>query len=317
MIETPSKLVDTHGRRIRKLRVSLTDVCNLRCQYCMPEDQRFLPSQKLLTPDEIVRITSRLVFRGVEQVRLTGGEPTARREFQDIVMRLGELPIKQFGLTSNGVTLRKYLPVLREARCLKINISCDSLDAESFRHITRRDVFKTVMDSIHAAKDAGFDVKLNVVMMAGVNDHEVFDFVRFSETNKIPVRFLELMRIGQACQSQTRQLITAADVIKKLDGFRKLKPITSSHDSTSFNYVTEHGGEIGFIAPESRPFCGSCSRWRLSAEGYLRACLMSNAGVSLKGVADDRLDDLFDQVLPMKPIGRIGEIHQDMNQIGG
>lgn len=317
MTETSLKLIDQHGRRIRKLRLSLTDVCNLRCQYCMGEDQTFMPHDKLLKADEIYRITARLVARGVEQVRLTGGEPTSRSDFADIVLKLAQVPIKKFGLTTNGVRLKKYLPVLKDANCQSINISCDSLDARVFSVITRRNVFAAVMESILAAKEEGFDVKLNVVLMAGVNDGEIFDFVQFAESHQIHVRFLELMRIGKACQSQKSQLVTATDVLKKLEGFRQLKPLVSDHDSTSFNFVTEYGGMLGFIAPESKPFCGSCSRWRLSADGHLRACLMSNAGVSLKGLPDESLDEMFEAVLPMKPWTRIQEIHQDMNQIGG
>lgn len=317
MTETPLKLIDQYGRMIRKLRISLTDVCNLRCKYCMGEDQTFLPYDKLLSAHEIYRITARLVSRGVEQVRLTGGEPTSRSDFADIVLKLGQIPIKKLGLTTNGVMLKKHLPILKDANCQSINISCDSLDPRVFRLITRRDVFAPVMESISAAKDAGFDVKLNVVLMAGINDGEIFDFVRFAERHQTPVRFLELMRIGQACPSQKTQLVTAADVLQKMEGFRQLKPLVSDYDSTSFNFVTEHGGVVGFIAPESKPFCGTCSRWRLSADGHLRACLMSTAGVSLKGLPDESLDEMFQAVLPMKPWRRIEEIHQDMNQIGG
>jgi cyclic pyranopterin phosphate synthase len=312
-----SQLIDPIGRRIRKLRISLTDVCNFRCTYCMPEHTTFMPADRYLSPSALVEVTSHLISRGVEEVRITGGEPTMRREFREIVTRLSELPLKKLGLTTNGLLLQKHLSFLAETRCHHINVSLDSLNEDNFNRITRRNAFRTVMDALIATKSMRFPVKINAVLMRGVNDHELLDFVRFSERHDIPVRFLELMRIGQACQNQSSQFMTAAEALAILKQEVNLERVPSPLDSTSFNFRTSGGGSIGFIASESQPFCGTCSRWRLSADGFLRACLMSEAGVDIKGIPFDQYPAVFEQLFAMKPTGRIYEIHQDMHRIGG
>jgi cyclic pyranopterin phosphate synthase len=310
-------LTDQIGRRIRKLRISVADACNFRCHYCMPENSTFMSHDRLLKPEEIVQIASQLVDRGVEQIRVTGGEPTMRREFREIMEGISRLPVKKLGLTTNGLLLKKHLPFLRDIKCHHINISCDSLNPEKFNRITRRQSFEPVMDSIFAAREMNFPLKINVVLMRGVNDDEICDFVEFAEKYDIPVRFLELMRIGQACGDQRKEFMTAQDAIDLIKPRRELRTVTSEHDSTSFNYLTDRNGQIGFIASESRPFCGTCSRWRLSADGFLRACLMSDAGVPLKGLSPSEYEAAFERVLPMKPTGRLAEIRQNMNEIGG
>ena len=310
-------LTDQTGRRIRKLRVSVADACNFRCHYCMPENTTFMPHDRLLNPAEIIQIASHLVDHGVEQIRVTGGEPTMRREFREIMEGLSRLPVKKLGLTTNGLLLKRHLPFLRDINCLHINISCDSLNPEKFNRVTRRQSFAPVMESIFAAREMNFPLKVNVVLMRGVNDDEICDFVDFSEKYDIPVRFLELMRIGQACGDQRVEFMAAQDAIDRIKTHRDLRAVTSEHDSTSFNFLTDKNGRIGFIASESRPFCGTCSRWRLSADGFLRACLMSDAGVSLKGLSPSEYEAAFERVLPMKPTGRLVEIRQNMNEIGG
>ena len=152
--------------------------------------------------------------------------------------------------------------------------------------------------------------------MKGVNDHELHDFVNFSAEQDIEVRFLEVMKIGQAC-SQDDLFISAGEAIHELESKLRLQPVRVEKDSTSFNYETENGAQVGFIASESLPFCGNCSRWRLTADGYLRACLMSTDGIKIRGVRPDEYDSILQQLLPMKPKGRIHHIEQDMNQIGG
>ncbi|MEI6398090.1 MAG: GTP 3',8-cyclase MoaA [Pseudomonadota bacterium] len=310
-------LTDQIGRRIRKLRISVDDSCNFRCHYCMPENSTFMSHDRLVGPDEIIQIASHLVDRGVEQIRVTGGEPTMRREFREIMEGISRLEVKKLGLTTNGLLLKKHLPFLRDIGCHHINISCDSLIPDKFNRITRRQSFEPVMDSIFAAREMNFPLKINVVLMRGVNDDEIIDFVEFAEKHDIPVRFLELMRIGQACSDQRQEYMPAQDAIDLIKFRRELRPVTSENDSTSFNFLTEKNGQIGFIASESRPFCGTCSRWRLSADGFLRACLMSDAGLSLKGLSPSEYDGVFERVLPMKPTGRLTEIRQNMNEIGG
>ncbi|MBI2601967.1 MAG: GTP 3',8-cyclase MoaA [Deltaproteobacteria bacterium] len=313
----PSPLVDSSRRRIRKLRVSLLDACNFRCFYCMPVNVKFMPAAKWLRPDEIESICQNLVQFGIEQVRLTGGEPTFRRDFRDIVTRLSKLPVTKLGLTTNGFLLAKHLPFLKDTRCQHINISLDSLNEERFHKITRTSVFKQVRSSILQAQELGFNVKLNVVLMKGVNDDELLDFVAFSSEHGIAVRFLELMKIGQACKWQTARFMDAGTLVARLQESFSLAPELAENDSTSFNFKLANGARIGFIASESRPFCGSCSRWRLSADGFLRACLMAEKGVNLRGVLKDDYLPLLQQVLHMKPRARLPDIQQDMYQIGG
>ncbi len=311
------QLIDSHGRRIRKLRVSLLDACNFRCFYCMPLDAKFMKQDKYLSPAEIESICLKLSEYGLEQIRVTGGEPLLRKEFRDIMSRLSALPIDKIGMTTNGYKLDQELDFLQSTRCRHINISLDSLSKENFNKITRKDVFDNVYSSILQAKKMGFNVKINTVLMKGVNDHEIFDFMDFSAANDIEVRFLEVMKIGQACGAQDNLFMSAGDAILKMKEKEGLDIVEVESDSTSFNFRTESGAQIGFIASESMPFCGSCSRWRLSADGFLRACLMSNKGVKIKGADDSSYDELLHSLLPMKPTGRIDHIKQDMNQIGG
>lgn len=311
------QIIDSHNRRIKKLRVSLLDACNFRCFYCMPTDAKFMNASKLLSPDEIKLICSQLCSIGIEEIRVTGGEPTIRKEFKQIMNLLSALPIKKLGLTTNGFTLHQELDFLKTTRCQSINISLDSLSKDNFAEITRRDAFNEVIFSIMSAKKLGFNVKINTVLMKGVNDHEVLDFVRFSSENDIEVRFLELMKIGQACVNQNNQFIAADEVLQEIKKQETLNEVIVPSDSTSFNFTTYSGAKIGFIASESKPFCGSCSRWRLSADGLLRACLMSSQGVNIRGVKFEDYNELVNTVLPMKPIGRIEKINEDMNRIGG
>lgn len=314
---THKKLVDPYGRRIRKLRVSLLDACNFRCFYCMPSDAKFMKASKWLSPLEIEGICSKLSDYGLEQIRITGGEPTLRKEFRDIVLRLSTLPIKKLGMTTNGYFLERELEFLRDTRCHNINISLDSLSKDKFNQITRRNAFDKVYASICHAKEMGFNVKVNTILMKGINDQEILDFVKFSAVNDIEVRFLEVMKIGQACSSQDQLFISADEAISKIETQEKLIPERVEIDSTSFNYKTESGAKIGFIASESKPFCGACSRWRLSPDGFLRACLMSNKGVKVRGADPKQYDELLNSLLLMKPLNRISHVLEDMNQIGG
>lgn len=305
-------LIDEHGRRIRKLRLSLTDKCNLRCHYCMPVDQLFMDEKNYLSSDEIIEIVSELSDRGLEEVRLTGGEPLMRKSFPEIVKRLSELRLKKLSLTTNGIFLDKYLDVLKDSKVFHLNISLDSLNEETFKKITHGNFLYRIINNIKLAVSQGFVVKVNAVMMRGINDHEVMDFVRFSESESVEVRFLELMRIGHALNEQNSQFISAQELKSRIP--TEMRPITMPLDSTSFNYVTDNGGQVGFIASESQPFCGQCSRWRLSADGILRACLLKDDGISLKST--DR-DIAYQSLLGMKPVMRPLEVSHSMNMIGG
>jgi len=310
-------LVDDHGRRIRKLRVSLTDKCNLRCQYCMPVNQKFMNEDKYLTPDEYYEILKDLCSMGLEEVRLTGGEPLMRQSFVEIVEKISSLPLKKIGLTTNAVFLDQYLGNLKNAGVIHLNISMDSLQQDVFKKITYSNHFEKVLFNIRLAASSGFVVKLNMVVMKGINDHEIFDFVELSSDLGIEVRFLELMRIGYACKDQSDKFVSAQELIAKIKEKFELKHVLQPLDSTSFNYVTETGAQIGFIASESQPFCGQCSRWRLSADGFLRACLLKDDGKIIKNKNALERAAIYQELLGMKPYLRPLEVGHQMNAIGG
>ncbi len=311
------ELIDQYKRRIRKVRISLLDACNFRCFYCMPKNQVFMPSKDYLTADEIERICRVFFLHGIEEIRLTGGEPTLRKDFRDIVTRVSQIPFRKIGLTTNGCFLLQHLAFLKETRCHFLNISLDSLQEKRFNEITNTKVFDKVMNSIFEARRLGFSVKINVVLMKGVNDDEMFDFVKFSSQYDITVRFLEVMKIGQACAIQKDVFMSADEAIRKLEEHEKLEPLVNEYDSTSFEFKTSAGARIGFISPVTKSFCHSCSRWRLSAEGFLRACLMSQNGLSLRNQSEEELAISFTKVLGMKPLSGMESVHQNMNAIGG
>ena len=311
------QLIDPHGRRIHKLRLSLLDACHFRCVYCMPQNPTFLPSNQLLKRGDMGLIVRTLVDLGIDEVRLTGGEPTMRFDFLDIVNDLSELPLKKLSLTSNGLVLKKLLPELSKTLCQNINVSLDALNEDIFFKMTGSRHLKKVLDSLLRAKELGFLVKVNVVLMRGINDGEIEDFVNFSAKHDIEIRFLELMKIGPARKSFETSFMSAGEVMTRLGKRSTLTPIFRPKDSTSFNFRLENGANIGFIASESKPFCGGCSRLRLSAKGEIRPCLMMNQGISLKNKTRPQIQAILDKTMSLKPTGRIYEVTQPMNQIGG
>lgn len=311
-----NRLIDSYKRHIHKLRVQLTDACNFRCFYCMPENIKFKPHSELLTTEELYNICSILTENfGVDELRLTGGEPTIRPEFENIVTKLDTLKVKKYGLTTNGFILEKKLDFLKNTNCKNINISLDSLKKDKFNQITKSTYFDDTFKAIIKAKELDFNVKVNTVLLKGINDEEIFDFITFSAKYNIEVRFLELMKIGEARNNPL--FISAKEIIDIIRTKEKLTSLKVSQDSTSFNYKTSSNAKIGFIASESMPFCTSCSRIRLSATGKLRACLMSEEGINLKGKTKEEFSEILQKVIAMKPNYRLPEINQTMNQIGG
>lgn len=310
-------LVDNYGRSMHKLRVQLTDACNFRCFYCMPSDARFLPSSEWLVADELIDICSTLIDLGIDEIRMSGGEPTLRKDFDDIVQGLSDLPLKKLGVTTNGFCLEEKLSFLKGTRCQHINVSLDSLREERFRMITMANHFKNVYQGVLMAQEMGFYVKVNVVLIKDFNDDEIFDFIDFSRQFGIDVRFLELMKIGVSCAIQPRYFISAQEMIEKIESREKLIPQSINSDSTSFNFTTESGAKIGFIASESQPFCRFCSRLRLTATGILRSCLMSEKGISLRGKDKSEYPSILKSVIAGKPMERLEKIDQPMYQIGG
>ncbi len=283
----------------------------------MPQNPKFMEKSKLLKREEIFRLTRALVGFGIDEIRLTGGEPTLRHDFLDIVNDLSTLEFSKFGFTTNGLHLEKHLPELRKTKINNINFSLDSLNKFGFQKMTGSPHLEKVLESIFMAKELGFKVKLNAVLMKGVNDREVNDFMDFSARYDIEVRFLELMRIGEARESFDKYFISAGEVINRLEKESVLKQVKRPIDSTSFNYELENGAQVGFIASESRPFCGGCSRLRLSPEGSLRPCLMKSEGFSLVDKCEDEILELLYKTMALKPTDRIYDVSEPMNQIGG
>ena len=309
-------MVDDFGRRMRKLRVSLLDACNFRCTYCMPASATFSRAHDLLRPDEIGHIVSNLCKLGIEEVRLTGGEPTLRAELVEIASRLSELPLKRLGITTNGFHLARFVPELKKTRLTSINISLDSLENENFRRLARVDGLSQVIHAIDTAVQAGLKVKLNTVLMRQ-NQHELPTLIEFARQRGVEIRFLELMKIGVALDFFDEEFIPAGHLIHTLRQQFKMKQIPVAADATAFKYQLENGVQVGFIASESIPFCGSCSRLRLDTKGALRACLMKEDKINLRGLGFEQYPKIITEILKAKPYVRVEKVEQPMYQIGG
>ncbi|TYC16769.1 GTP 3',8-cyclase MoaA [Actinomadura syzygii] len=291
-------LVDTFGRTATDLRVSLTDRCNLRCSYCMPpEGLDWLPKPELLTDDEVVRLVGLAVRDlGVTEVRYTGGEPLLRRGLADIVRRTAELePRPQISLTTNGIGLDRLAAPLAEAGLDRVNVSLDTLDRATFKRLAHRDRFDDVLEGLAAARAAGLEpVKVNAVLMRGVNDHEAVPLLRFCLDRGYRLRFIEQMPLD-AQHGWTRSgMVTADEILDRLSEAFALAP-DAAHDrgSAPAETFTVDGGPatVGVIGSVTRPFCGACDRVRLTADGQVRNCLFateeSNLRDALRGGADD------------------------------
>jgi cyclic pyranopterin phosphate synthase len=311
------QLIDPFGRKVKKLRVSLTDKCNLRCHYCMPLDATFMDEAKYLSPAQYFQVIEELCAYGLEEIRLTGGEPLMRKSFPLIAAEFAKLPLRKIGMTTNAILLDRHLETLKKCGINFLNISLDSLDARTFHRITHGDHLPRVLKNIELAKAAGFTIKLNVVAMKGINDHEFVDLIQYAKKLDIEIRFLELMRIGFACGTQKDQFVSAKEIIESLKTRYQLVPRKMSADSTSFNFESTCGARVGFIASESQAFCGNCSRWRLSADGMLRACLMKDDGLSIQRTTAEERDEVYYALLGMKPAVRPLEVLHQMNAIGG
>lgn len=282
----------------------------------MPVDATFMDEKSFLDASAYVEVVEELTHYGLEEIRLTGGEPLMRKSFVEIIEGLGKLPLKKIGLTTNGIFLDKYFDDLKKNNVHYLNISLDSLNEKTFRQITFGNHLKRILENIHEAKARGFSVKINAVAMRGVNDHELFDFVQFAEATGIEVRFLEMMRIGYACQNQEAQYISASEMITRLKTRYDLKSVAMEKDSTSFNYLVGNA-LIGFIASEGQAFCGQCSRWRLSADGIMRACLFKDDGLTIRNTTKTQREEIYQSLLGMKPFHRPKEVTHLMHAIGG
>lgn len=326
----PGELVDTFGRVHRDLRISVTDRCNFRCTYCMPEEGMvWQPRDELLTFEEIERIARVLVERhGFDSIRLTGGEPTVRAHLPVLVAKLAALGA-DLALTTNGATLAAMAHDLVDAGLRRINISIDSLRADRFEALTRRDELPRVLEGIDAAVAAGLDpVKLNVVMIRGVNDDEAVDFATFGREHGVTVRFIEFMPLDAGQGWSNDQVVSQAEIVAAIDAVYPVEAVArGSQPAERFRY-RDGGGEVGVIPSVTQPFCDSCDRIRLTADGQLRNCLFAVDEFDLRAVlrsggSDDDLSAVLERAVQAKWAGHaIGQVHfirprRSMSQIGG
>lgn len=277
-------LQDTFGRKHDYLRISITEHCNMRCTYCMPEDGIALtPKPNLMTADEIVSIAQTFVNLGVTKIRLTGGEPLVRKDAKEIMLRLGKLGIN-LSITTNGILVPNFIETFREAGIKTINISIDSLAEDKFNRITRRNYFKTVQQNILLLLNEKFNVKLNVVLIKSFNDNEIIDFISLTKNNTIQVRFIEFMPFS-GNQWDKSKLVSYAEIMEIVQSEYTNSTIERLEDApndTAKNFkISSYRGSFAIISSVTNPFCNTCNRIRLTADGKLKNCLFSNSETPL------------------------------------
>lgn len=324
--------LDQYGRNIHYLRISVTDHCNLRCIYCMPEDIHFRPNDELMTSDEIIRFANLFAKLGVDKIRLTGGEPTVHPEIVSIVNRIHAIPgIKSITMTTNGVRLPKLAESLKMAGLERVNISLDTTDRETFKKITLRDYFDHAMAGVQAAESAGLvPIKLNAVIVKGFNEEAILDIAALTLYNSWQVRFIEMMPLGGVTDIQQNLIISTNEMIGKIESeFGKLRIGNGGKlDGEAMIYkINGSKGDIGFISSVSKPFCASCTRARITSDGKLRLCLLQEDEVDLlapmrSGASDEDLRKLIIEGIWKKPWGHglaTGKIaiNRNMSEIGG
>jgi GTP 3',8-cyclase len=324
--------LDRFGRSINYLRISLTDHCNLRCVYCMPEDMTFRPNAELMQDDEIITLVKLFARLGFQKFRLTGGEPTVRAHVVDLVREIAHTPgVNALSMTTNGILLSKLARPLAEAGLQRVNVSLDTLDPEKFHRLTRWGTLDDVWRGIQAAEEAGLTpVKLNAVVVAGYNEPDVIDLARLTLERPWQVRFIEMMPFAGATELQLSRVVTARDILQRIEA--ALGPVQESKpgqlDGEARIFRLEGAkGELGFISSVSVPFCSACNRARLTADGRLRLCLLREGEVDLLTPlrAGASLEDLRQIILDgiwYKPWGHglaqgLIPLNRVMNEIGG
>ncbi len=327
-------LVDPYNRTVRDLRISITDRCNFRCTYCMPQEgMQWLPRQDLLTYEELSRVARVCVERfGFSSIRITGGEPTVRAHLPVLIGRLAELGV-DLAMTTNGATLAHQAADLARAGLRRVNISCDSLRAERFAAITGRDALDRVLDGIDAALSGGLSpVKVNCVLVRGVNDDEILDFAAFGREKGVEIRFIEWMPLDGGETWSSGQVVPASEIVAAIDAEWPLltsdgRAAGDAAPAETYTYADGRGG-VGVIASVTRAFCDTCDRIRLTAEGHIRNCLFAVRETDLRpllrgGGSDDELAAAIEAEVGRKWAGHsIGQVHfirpnRSMSQIGG
>jgi cyclic pyranopterin phosphate synthase len=275
------RLTDTYNRTHNYLRISLTDNCNFRCFYCMPEeDYDFTPASRLMQAGEIESIAKVFVAQGVDKIRLTGGEPLVRKDAADIILSLSQLPVN-LTLTSNGSRIHEFIPVLKKAGVRSLNISLDTLDRDKFMLVTRRDQYQLVYNNIMRLIEEGFHVKVNMVVMKGMNDGEINDFVAWTRKEPVHVRFIEFMPFS-GNRWTSNKVFTWEEILTEVGKSYDILPLAGEpHDTAKKYMVPGHAGTFAVISTMSANFCGSCNRIRLTADGKLKNCLFAQSETDL------------------------------------
>jgi cyclic pyranopterin phosphate synthase len=331
------QLVDSFGRVHRDLRISVTDRCNFRCTYCMPaEGMQWLPRSEVLTFEEIERLARVFVERfGIDSIRLTGGEPTVRAHLPILVAKVaalrvgGDGPPVDVALTTNGATLRTVAGALADAGLRRVNVSLDTLRHDRFVALTRRDELAHVLEGIEAAVEAGLHpVKVNAVVMRGVNDDEIVDLATFGRDRGVTVRFIEWMPLDAEERWREGAVVSQAEIVAAIDAVHPVDPVARGHQPAERFVYRDGRGEVGVIPSVTRPFCDACDRVRLTAEGQLRSCLFATDEVDLRtlvrgGASDDEVAAAVRRCIAEKAAGHmIGQVQfirprRSMSQIGG
>ncbi|MBL8923912.1 MAG: GTP 3',8-cyclase MoaA [Myxococcaceae bacterium] len=276
---------DTFGRPLRSLRLSVTDRCNLRCKYCMPEENyRWLPSDHLLSFEETSELVEAFAAAGVEALRVTGGEPLVRRELPVLIGLLAQKPwLRDLSLTTNGVLLGPLAAALRQAGLHRLTVSLDTLEATRFRQLTGRDTHQAVLDGLAEAARVGFPLKLDTVVMRGVNDDELVPLLDFAARLGAELRFIEYMDVGGATRWRQEDVVSRAELLQRLaTQLGELEPLAGRGSAPAERFRLRDGRAFGIIASTTQPFCGACDRARLTADGTLFTCLYATAGLDLK-----------------------------------
>lgn len=324
--------LDRFGRNINYLRISLTDRCNLRCVYCMPEDMTFRPRSELLQDDELIRLVRLFAALGFHKFRLTGGEPTVRANVVDIVREIAAIPgVEKVAMTTNGLLLDRLAQPLADAGLKRVNVSIDTLDPARFKKLTRWGEVEDVWRGIRAAEAANLEIKLNTVVVRNYNDRDdVVDLARLTLYQPWQVRYIEMMPFGEISNFQLAGVVTQAEIIETIQS--SLGPLTPVNpgelDGEASLYQLENApGRVGFISSVSQPFCASCNRARLTADGRLRLCLLREKEVDLltpmrDGAADSDLLATIKDGIWWKPWGHqlaqdVVPLNRVMSEIGG
>ncbi|RJP49742.1 MAG: GTP 3',8-cyclase MoaA [Anaerolineaceae bacterium] len=324
--------IDRFGRKIHYLRISLTDHCNLRCIYCMPEDQTFRPNADLMQDDEIYLLTRLFASLGFDKIRLTGGEPTVRANIVDIVRGIAHTEgIRSVSLTTNGLLLSKLAKPLADSGLHRVNVSIDTLNPEKFKRLTRWGRLEEVWDGILAAENAGLiPIKLNAVVVRGYNEDDVVDLARLTVDRPWQMRFIEMMPFAGVTDIQTGQVVTAQEIRERIEdslGDLEVSNNGKLDGEARLFKLPNAKGDVGFISSVTQPFCSACTRARLTADGRLRLCLLREKEVDLltplrAGASLDELRHLILDGVWDKPWGHglaegVIPLNRVMNEIGG